>query len=693
MRLKIIILILLYGLINIPLFGAGTYNWELNDYISFNKGKLIKTKLNEDGILTLSPEFKKLVDTDAMFIWDIKEDSKGNIYLATGNDGIVYKINKKGEIKDFFDTSSVAAFRLLIDKNDNLYVSTLSKGLIYKVSPNGKGDIFAVFDGDYIWDMKFYKGKILLATGTPGSLYELDLKTKKFNDITLVNEMHITCMDIDKKNNIYFGTSDKGAIYKLTSDRKLRVIFQTDQKEIHSLVVNKRTGKIYAGTSDKEFSLVKINQQNKLKKEYKKKSSDKNNNLFDDLKTLKKYKSPKNTVYEIKENEYVHKIIQSKDSTFLRLLLHNNVLYIGSGDNGNIYRYKNKKIEKLAQLEEQQVLSFCYLKDRRILLGTGNIGNIYKLDMNYSKKGSYISDILDAQGWAYWGKIQWDVSLPSGTDFNIQTRSGNVEDVDDTWSDWSKKYTKNNSQIKSSKARFIQFKINLESDNRNKTPKIYSIKIPYLIKNRKPEITSISIMEQENGKTTKNKKTKKTYKKFLLKDFEVQIKWMAKDEDKDELSYSIYCKLRKESKWLLLKKNLKKNSYIFDKRILPDGLYLFKIIADDLPSNSISTHLTDLIISKPYMIDSTPPEIKLSYEKVKNKTYKINGTASDKYSPIDSLSYSIDARSWKALFPKDQIFDTKKEDFQFKYEYKAGIVIIKAEDESGNSATTHIKIK
>lgn len=685
--------VLLIICINTAVYGAGTFTWEINNYPLFNKGKLLKVKLNEDGFLTMAFDFEKLVDIDTVFIWDIKEDSKGNIFLATGNDGIIYKLDKDRKLSEFFRTSSIAAFKMLIDKEDNMYVTTLTKGLIYKINTQGKGSVFSVFQDEYIWDMKFYKGNILLASGFPGSLYELDLSTKKTKELIMTKEMHITCMDIDDDNNIYFGTSDKGAVYRLSKNKDLKVVYQTGKKEVHSLVVHKGTGVIYAGTSDKEFSYVKFKPEQKFDSQFEKPEK-MHEDFFDEMKDFKKIKMPANAVYEIKENEYVNKIIESKDSTFLSLILDEDILYIGSGDTGIIYQYNNRKIEKFAQLDEQQVLCFYQPANKKILFGTGNIGNIYQIEKQHAEKGVYVSDIFDGQGWAFWGKIQWDEKKPFDTDITVQTRSGNTEDVDDTWSDWSEPYKYNKgSQITSPDGRFLQFKINFWTKNKEYTPEIYSLKIPYLIKNRKPEVLSVKFLEKESNGKAKNNRKKPSFKKHSFKEFELKVEWDAKDEDKDELIYRLYVRMRKENNWFLLKDKLKEKSYLFDTRMLPDGIYLFKVVADDIPSNSISTHLQDERISRIHMIDNTPPQVKLEYKKKDKDEYIISGKIMDNLSLITSIEYSVDTKEWTSVFPVDKLFDSIEEEFQFNYKYEKGLIIIKTEDEAGNSATSYIRIE
>jgi hypothetical protein len=691
--MKKYILMIILGLYS-TLFSAGTYNWELNSYKLFNKGDLENVKLNQEGILSLSLKLKKKAELDSLFIWDIKEDSKGNVFLATGNDGVIYKIDNQNAVTEFFSVSSIAAFKMLIDDNDNLYVSTLTKGLIYKISPQGKGDVFRVFPEEYIWDMVFYKGNILLATGTPGSLYELNLQSKEFKELVLTTDMHITCMDI-YKDDIYFGTTDKGAVYKYTTKGSLEVLYQTAEKEIHSIALDKKTGVIYAGTSDKDYSYVpfKSSSSSSSKDPYKK-PSEGEKKMFDDYKEYQKIKIPANAVYRIEENESVEKIIESKDFTFLSLLHVDNTLYIGSGDSGIIYTYKNNLIEKLVRLDEQQILSIHNSKKNGILIGTGNTGNIYELEPSYSENGVYISDILDARGWAFWGNIQWDAVRSEGQKVEILTRSGNSDSVDESWSDWSENYTRaSGEQISSPAGRYLQYKINLTTDDPGGSPYIYSIKIPYLIKNRKPGVSSVSFYKKENNNQAKTPSSKTSYKKYDLKTYELKVQWEAEDEDKDKLQYSLYAKIRGSDDWLLVKEKLDTKNYTFDTRILPDGIFEFKVVADDMPSNNWSTRLFDEKVSKPFIVDNTPPSIKVKYKKNDDDTFQVFGEIDDYHSPIISIAYSTDLKDWVSISSTDGILDTVHEDFEFKYKYSNGLIIIKTEDYSGNITTFHVQIE
>ncbi len=670
-------------------YGASTLTWKFNTYEKFVYGDFFNVSLTEDGELTLSPALESVSSIDCMYIWDIKSDSKGNIYLATGNNGIVYKIDRKGNVSEFFETASIAAFKILIDKKNNLYVATLTRGLIYKISPKGKGRVFYVFKGDHIWDMIFDKnGNIILGTGVPGKLYRLNVKNGKLSEICSTKEMHILSIIQDREGNFYFGTSDKGAIYKFSQDKnELKVIYQTGENEVHTLCL-RSDGILFAGTSDKEFKFPFTKEKILQRKNKQQKSSK--------TELYKKIKAPLNCVYKITPSGYVTKIIELRDTIFLSLIFDKEEnLYVGTGDSGIIYRCdKNDKVEKLVEVDEEQIISLYQTAHGEILVGTGNIGSLYKLKINYAKYGNYISEVLDAGGWAKWGRIRWDWNQKKHTYITVQTRSGNTSDIDDTWSEWSEEYTNaKGSLINSPSSQFLQFKINFKTYRSDVTPILYSIEIPYLLNNRPPQIISLELdyPDERNGKTSTTKSRGNS-----LKQWERKIKWEAKDPDNDKLLYSVLAKIEGSSQWILLKEDFTSSEFIFDTRKLPDGIYQFKVIADDLPDNSEGYNLKAEKISKKYIIDTTPPEIiKLQWKHLKGNSFKIMGKISDNLSRISSISYSIDAKKWINLFPKDMLFDSNIEEFEFIYKdtTKPTIIMIMATDEWNNINTRYVKIE
>jgi len=70
------------------------------------------------------------------------------------------------------------------------------------------------------------------------------------------------------------------------------------------------------------------------------------------------------------------------------------------------------------------------------------------------------------------------------------------------------------------------------------------------------------------------------------------VKWVAHDDNDDQLTYSLYYRGDGETRWLLLKDGLTDKFYSFDASLLPDGGYTFKVVASDAPSHTPGEALT-----------------------------------------------------------------------------------------------------
>src|SRR5437667_8926602 len=81
----------------IPLFAVAPFFWELRTYDDFRKGKLTNLSLTSDDELILAPRFHMVFNTEQTLVWSTVADSKGNIYLGTGHDGKLFKVDAAGK--------------------------------------------------------------------------------------------------------------------------------------------------------------------------------------------------------------------------------------------------------------------------------------------------------------------------------------------------------------------------------------------------------------------------------------------------------------------------------------------------------------------------------------------------------------------------------------------------------------------
>ena len=73
------------------------------------------------------------------YIWDLALDKTGNLYVATGDHGEIYKVTPKGEHSVFFKSDETHIRVLALDAQGNLIAGTDGSGLVYRISPAGEG--------------------------------------------------------------------------------------------------------------------------------------------------------------------------------------------------------------------------------------------------------------------------------------------------------------------------------------------------------------------------------------------------------------------------------------------------------------------------------------------------------------------------------------------------------------------------
>src|SRR5258706_6770275 len=82
-------------------------------------------------------------DPGTKYIWDIVFDSAGNLYVATGDRGEIYKVAPSGQHSLFFKSDEVHIRVLAVDPKGNVIAGSDGSGLIYRIASNG--DAFVLY--------------------------------------------------------------------------------------------------------------------------------------------------------------------------------------------------------------------------------------------------------------------------------------------------------------------------------------------------------------------------------------------------------------------------------------------------------------------------------------------------------------------------------------------------------------------
>jgi hypothetical protein len=150
---------------------------------------------------------------------------------------------------------------------------------------------------------------------------------------------------------------------------------------------------------------------------------------------------------------------------------------------------------------------------------------------------------------------------------------------------------------------------------------------------------------------------------FAQKGYQAVV-WSARDENDDELVYTIYYRGEGEKNWKLLKEKLEQKFYSWDTSTMPDGAYYLKIVASDAPSNPPEEALTAERESDRFEVDNTPPVIENLRAEPASPEIRIRFDARDSYSDIARAEYSLDGGDWMLVFPVGRLTDAPQESFE-----------------------------
>lgn len=695
------IVILLFTLLPIStLFGVSTSFFVEDSIKDFEKGRFSGVSVNENGQLFLGPSRNVVLNKHDLFVWDIVRNRRGEIFIATGLEGRLYRLNKQGRPELFHKAEAMSVQALTVGKDDTLYAATSPQGRILAFNREGKAREVARFQETYLWDMAVAPdGGLYLVTGNPARLYRVDpgtgRKTMLFAD---KGENHFLCLAVSKAGSIYFGSEGNGLLYKREASGRTRVMFDTYEDEIACLLLDGK-GQVYfgTGTERKRITGNAFRYKDSLDffedpAERKKKNKQENTGKNKKKTTSKKKRSlMRNSVYRLTVHDKVEKVFTMSKASFYALALDKQGnLLVGSGDFGVVYRITPAGMaSRLVRLRESQVLSFL-VHDDTLYAGSGNDGKLFRLGFRSKRKGEFVSQVFDCHTTVTWGSLSWEGETPPATGVQIYTRTGNSDTPDQNWSAWMGPLTrKKGDPIRSPSARYLQYKVVLHSTELGKTPLVQTVRIPFLKQNRAPRIRNIILTSYADA--SKKQKQK-------MKPGQCSVAWFAADDDGDTLKYAVYFRIGEDPHWRLLKDDITSNSITFHTSILPDGYYRFRVVASDILSNTEDTQQTGMKDSRKFLVDNTGPSFQGFKAQTEGDVIIITGYVRDNISNIGMLRYTINARRWRFSHPADRVFDSQEEKIRIKIDRRnnpdlfsgLNMIIIRAADDAENWSTTKL---
>ena len=142
--------------------------------------------------------------------------------------------------------------------------------------------------------------------------------------------------------------------------------------------------------------------------------------------------------------------------------------------------------------------------------------------------------------------------------------------------------------------------------------------------------------------------------------------WEARDDNGDDLIYSIYIRRQGEDAWNPLKLDLTDDYYTLDGAAFADGTYAVKVAVSDRLSNPPDQALQSEMVSKAFTISNAGPRLELSQPQITARDARIEAAVETGEAMLHQAEYQLDGGEWIIVLPEDGITDGRSEKYSIQ---------------------------
>jgi len=558
-----------------------------------------------DGHADLDPHFTSSVffDPKTKYIWDLALDPKGQLYVATGDKGQIFRVDGQGASSVFF-TSDEAHIRVLaFDGKGNLIAGSDGSGLVYRISP--EGEAFVLYSAAK-------KEITALAVDAAGNIYAAGVgeKTRAFPAAPVTNvpqpplppsSGHATMQASTAGPSMGAAAFNVGAAAMPP--------FPTPGSEVYQIALDGSPKRIWSSREDIVYALG-----------------------FDERGHLLTGTGNKARIYTLADNgDYVNLLKASATQVTAFTKGPKNGLYVATSNLGKIFLL-GPQPDSEGRYESDVFDAHIFSRWGRLeVRGTGNYdlyarsGNVDNPDRNWSpwKKVDLTKDAAPDVPAARF--IQWKAVLHAG----------------------------------SAPARIDEVSVNYRPNN--VAPVIDEVTVQVGVRYN---VVPAPKTGGEGPPTTTGQRFDAPPPAIRDRG-SISARWTAHDDNDDDLVYSVYYRGDNETRWKLLKDKITDKFLTWDAGLFPDGGYTIKVVVSDAPSHSPDEALSDAKESARFEVDTTPPRVENLYGVMEGGELHITFRAADSFSPIKRAEYSVDASEWRLVEPVGLLSDKRVENYDF----------------------------
>ena len=696
--------------------GAGTRSWELSRYGDFLAGTFRNVALDREGRLRVAPSLDTVHDSEQAVLWSIARAADGTVYFGTGHQGAVFKVSPDGQGEQLWKAPEIEVFALAAGPDGFLYAGTSPEGKVYKVSSDGESEVFFDPGEKYIWSLLFdSKGHLIVGTGDGGKVYRVGTDGKGAAWFES-GQRHVMSLALDSSGHVLAGTDPEGILYRVAEDGTAFGLFDSDLPEIRSVAVT-GDGSIYfaamGGGMDRLLQAIPAGQavmsvQAAGGAATSTAATTRVGSTVSYAQPQVTYAGERAALMRLRDGQAVEKLWSSNEENILGLVVRDGTdpgALFATDQEGRIYATgKDRQLSLISQTGRAQMTVLSQSGDG-ILVGSAHGGALYRLGEAAADSGHYDSVPFDTSGVSRWGRLSWRGDALEGAAIEIQTRSGNTYRPDTTWSGWSDPLdAMAGSPVPSPPARFLQWRVTLKG-----TARLDSLRVHYLPQNSAPVVKSVNVVPEtvkaSDSSSSQSSSTSNSYSITVSASGsssaprqtgqqstattslrKLAIVWSAEDPDGDKLRAEVSFRGEGETNWKTIRDDVSGSRLSIESDTLADGHYEFRVKVDDGQANSPERALEAERISRPVLVDQTPPRVRQLPD---GSGGELRFEVEDEVSEIRSAEFSVDAGDWGPVLSDDGILDSRQETFTLPLEdLEPGehLVVLRVRDRVGNAA-------
>jgi sugar lactone lactonase YvrE len=699
--------------------------WEINSRAELLKGEARGVSITDSGIVTLAPSLNPLFSTEQSYVWSTAIDAAGNIYLGTGHDGKLFRVSPDGKGSLLYKASELDVTALAVARDGAVFAATSPDGKVYRVTADGKAEVYFDPTDKYIWSLAILSdGALAVGTGDNGKVYRVRAAGAKPESSLLINtnQTHVMSLAVTPRGDLIAGTDPGGLVLRISPEGKAFALYDASLREIHALAAAP-DGSIYAlalgeaastarttGTQTGEPTTVVTSTVTAVDES----TAAQVAQASQPVRSRNDLTNARSAVFHILPDGSSDVVWSSTTVTGFAVTTTRGGVLIGTSEKGRIYSVTDDGRDTLLLQSTEGQISSLITRGADVFAASSNQGKLFRFGESRVKEGSYESPVRDAKLVASWGRIWWRGTGP----IELQTRTGNSERPDSTWSDWSATYTDaKGAQVSSPKARFIQWRAVLRGANvgRQNEPQLDDVSVAYLARNVAPEVLAITVLppgvallqqlqltidpniESSGLDASVFGMVAQAAPRRLYQRGARALQWQGEDRNNDTLEYAVYYRSLNETSFRLLKEHLRETFYTVDGASLADGRYVFKVIASDALDNPPGYALSGERVSEPVDIDNTPTIVRVaSPPQITGDRVRIVFDVEDATGRIKRADVSVDGSAWHEVFPDDGIADSSRERYSLDLPVTGAgehTISVRAFDNSNNVGNASVTIR